>query len=415
MYLLTLSGNFCQCLLQDSSICAYSALLLFLCLQLEVLITKCSMLKRCSFATWLLILLCCGVGNAADFDLEVNVSGSYDSNVYRSAIDTENDVYFTLSPRAALELPFNKAYFSSDVRASLEQHVNISDANLQELAFSGIGRYSPSDYVSFGLEDRIVISDRLQAVEKLSDIINYREFVDNRFLSAIKYELKAGILTVSMRYANVVRNYIDAEVDDWVTHSGQLQTEYFIGHRTSALVDVGLIKKLYEIDVDYISVPVTASLKRKLSNKFEAALSMGFEGRRYNEIIQDRDWNKPTVSLDITGDLGPKIRSRLLLRRRVYDSDVETGYAFVSTAPDFMLTLSLNDAARLTLQGIYSRNSYIQVDRTDDVLGGRGSIRYALSRWGAVILGYGYERRNSSVLNNDYQQHKMELSYVALF
>ncbi len=160
---------------------------------------------------------------------------------------------------------------------------------------------------------------------------------------------------------------------------------------------------------------MAASLKRKLSDKVEATLSMGFEGRRYNEIVQDRDWNEPTVSLDITGDLGPKTRSRLLLRRRVYDSDIATGYAFVSTSPDFSLTLKLSDAAQLTLQGLYSRNSYVQIDRTDDVFGGRGSIRYALSRWGAVILGYGYERRNSSVLNNDYQQHKMELSYVVVF
>ena len=376
---------------------------------------KYSMLKRYSLAIWLLISWCGGVVYAAEFDLEVNTGGNYDSNVYRSTIDMENDAYFTLSPRAALKLPLNKVYFSSDVRASVEQHVNISEANLQELAFSGIGRYSPSDYMSFGLEDRIIISDRLQAAEKLSDVTNYREFVDNRFSSAIKYELKAGVLAVSMRYTNVIRDYSEAEMDDWVTHAGQLQTEYFIGHRTSTLLDIGLVKKLYEIDVDYISVPVTASLKRKLSDKFEAALSMGFEGRRYNEIIEDRDWNKPTVSLDITGDIGHKTRSRLLIQRRIYDSDVATGYAFVSTAPDFALTLSLSDAAQLTLQGIYSRNNYIQIDRTDDVFGGRGSIRYALSRWGAVILGYGYERRNSSVLNSDYQQHKMELSYVVVF
>ncbi len=365
-------------------------------------------------AVGLLILSWCSIAHAAEFDLEVNTGGNFDSNVYRTTIDTENDAYFTLSPRAVLKLPLNKAYFSSDVRASVEQHVNISEANLQELAFSGIGRYNFSDYVSLGLEDRIIISDRLQAAEKLSDTTDYREFVDNRFSSALKYELKAGILAVSLGYVNVIRNYSDAEVDDWVTHAGQVQAEYFIGHRTSALLDVGLIKKLYEIDVDYISVPVTAGLKRKLSDKFAATVSMGFEGRRYNEIIKARDWNKPTVSLDVTGDLGPKTRSRLLIRRRIYDSDVETGYAFVSTAPDFSLTLSLTDAAQLTLQGIYSRNSYVQIDRTDDVFGGRGSIRYTLSRWGAVILGYGYERRNSSVLNNDYQQHKMELSYVVV-
>ena len=169
------------------------------------------------------------------------------------------------------------------------------------------------------------------------------------------------------------------------------------------------------MDVDYINFPITASLKRELSSKFEAEFSLGFEGRRYNDILEERDWNKPTVRLDVTGHFTDKTSSRLLLHRRTYDSDFLTGYAFMSTAADFSIVLTLSDVVRLTLQGLYSRNDYDSLAREDNVFGGRGRIRCRLSRWGEIVLGYGHERRNSSIANNDYRQHKIELFYVALF
>ncbi len=152
-----------------------------------------------------------------------------------------------------------------------------------------------------------------------------------------------------------------------------------------------------------------------LSNKFVAELLLGFEGRRYDEIFAERDLNEPTVRLDITGNLTEKTSSRLVLHRRMYDSDSLTGYAFGNTAVDLSLALTLSDKVRLTLQGLYSRNDYERLAREDDVYGGRGRIKYRLSRWGEIVLGYGHERRNSSVPNNDYRQHKVELFYVALF
>ena len=376
---------------------------------------ECSMLKCYSFAMWLLISLCCSTVYAAEFDLEVNTGATYDSNVYRSAVSPEEDGYFVLAPKLALTIPRDKTYLKADLRGVLEQHVDVTDANLQELVFSGLGRYNFSDYMSFGMQNSLVVSDRLQSAEKLSDVTRYREFLDNRFLSAFKYELKENVMAASLEYANAVRNYWDTEKDDWMAHSGRLQVEYFLGHKTSTRLDIGLATKSYEADVDYVSFPVTGSLKRELSSKFEAELSLGFEGRRYNEILEERDWNKPTMRLDIVGHLTDKTSSRLVLHRRNYDSDFLTGYAFASTAADFSLILALSDRTRLTLQGLYSRNDYATLAREDDVLGGRGRIRYRLSRWGEIVLGYGHERRDSNVPNNDYTQNKVELFYAVLF
>ena len=352
---------------------------------------------------------------AAEVDLEVNTGATYDTNVSRSVTAPRRDTYFTIAPRLALKLPFDKVYFSSDVRAAAEQHVRYANANLQELVFSGLGRYNTSDYISFGLQDELIISGRLESAEKLTDVTRWREFVDNSFLSALKCELKGGILVTSLEYDNTIRDYRRTEKDDWMAHTGRLRIEYFFGHRTSVQVESGLLRKFYKVDVNYVSIPLITSLKRKLSSKLDGSFALGTEARRYNEPYQYLNWDKLTTSLEIKGEFTPKTSSTLLLQRKVYDSDLVTGHSFVSTAADVAVAFNLNYNIQLVLQGLYSKNSYIWVERTDNVFGGRGTIEYRLSRWGAVVLGYGHERRTSDVLTRDYKQHTVDLYYVALF
>lgn len=375
---------------------------------------KCAMFKRYYLAVGFLVLCCVSVINAADVDIEVNTGATYDTNVHR-AMTPVGDTYLTLAPKIALKMPLNKLYFGSGMRASMEQHVNMTTANLQEVAFSGIGRFSPSDYKSFGLFDEVVISDRLNSVEKLTDVTNKREFLDNRFLSAFKYHLGRGIWVASLEYASVIRDYRDSEIDDWIVHSMKSQIECSLGHRTSVQFESGIMKKTFEMGATYISIPVTASLKRKLGSKIDAIFSLGLESRGYNEIYRDRNLDEPTASLSITRPFTPNTSSRLSVDRRIYDSDYATGYSFVSTAGDIEMVLNLSSSARLTLQGLYSKNDYAELERIDHVFGGRGELKYIISKWGSVILGYNREWRHSVDPVNDYGKHMIDLSYVVVF
>ncbi len=354
------------------------------------------------------------IAYAAVVNIEVRAGAGYESNVFRSATDPKKDTYFRLAPGLALKLPFSKAYFSSSSRFALEQYVSQTGADLQELTFSGLGRYNTSNYVSFGLRDRLIISEHLRVAEKLSDMPRQRDFMDNRLVFDLKYGLEPGVLETFLECANIARDYKDTERDDWVAHTGRIQVKYFLGHKTSTQVEFGLVRKVYKVDVDYVSVPVILSLERKLSSKLNASFSLGSEGRRYNEAQQDRNWDKPIVSLDITGKFTPKTSSRLLLQRKVYDSDIATGYAFVSTAVDFSLALDLSDLIHMVLEGLFSRNSYIEIERSDSFFAGHGSMEYSFSRWGKLVLSYSHERGLSSVSAYGYQQHTIDLSYVVV-
>jgi len=370
---------------------------------------KHSIFKLYLFALGLLVLWWSSVVYAADINFAVNTGVSYDSNVFRADTAKNKGVYFTLAPKVDFKLPFNKAYFSLTSRTALDYYLRHTDANLQELIFSGLGRYELSDYLSFGLQDSLIISGRLKSADRLTDVTRRREFMDNRFSSSLKYELKGGALA-SLQYANIVRNYKHAEKGDWIRHAGQLQIQYPFGYKTSTQVVFGLTRKGYNADVDYISIPMTISLKRKLSYKLGASFSLGLEGRRYDEAHRARNVGGLTMSIDITGKFAPNTTSRLGLQRKVRDSDVATGYAFVSKGGDIALILNLGGAAQLILQGLYSRNSYIQLKRTDNLFEGRGAIRYSPFKWGAVALGYGYEKGTSSVQGQDYQRHGMDVS-----
>jgi len=362
-----------------------------------------------------LYLWCNGGVYSAGIEVEVDTGTAYDSNVFCSFTDQKKDVYFTLNPRVALKIPFNKLYLSLDLRTALEQHVNYTEENLQELVFSGLVRYNSSDHVSFGLQDEFIVSGRLGSSEKLTDVTRYREFVNNKLTSSFKYKLMAGILATSFGYINTIRNYRGSDKDDWIDHAGKSQIEYFLGHKTSVQMSLEPTKKLYKIGINYISIPVIVSLKRNLTNKVDVSFSLGSESRRYNAATQGHSWDKPTVVLDITGNFTQKASSKLLLQRKVYDSDILTGYAFVSTNCETSLTSNLRDDTQLILQGLYSRNGYIQIERADNVFEGFGTIKYRLSRLGSISFRYGYLRRTSNVIYDVYKQQLINLFYTVLF
>jgi hypothetical protein len=175
-----------------------------------------------------------------------------------------------------------------------------------------------------------------------------------------------------------------------------------------------LTRKVYEADVDYMSAPIILLLKRKLGSKTEASCSLGLESRRYNEAHQDRNWDEPIVTLEFAGNFTPKTNSRLLLRRRVYDSDMATGYAFANTAAGISVAFNLGYSTQLVFRGTYARNGYIEFQRMDYFFAGYGAVRYNFVEWGLLAFGYRHERRNSSISASDYRQHILDLSYTVV-
>jgi hypothetical protein len=383
-------------------------------------------MKRWIFRCYLFVsifLLINGALYAAEVDVEINTGMSYESNVFRSFAEAKDDAYFTLAPKASLKMPFNKTYINTNLRTALEQHVNESEANLQELIFSGLGRFSPSEYLSFGLRDDFILSGRLSSAETLSDYTKLREYLDNQVVADVKHEFKPGILIATLGYTNFIRNYRNDQNDDWMAHSGYAQAEYIIGHLTSTQLNVGLKRKIYNdnSDINYFSIPINATIKRKLSSKVESSLSVGIENRQYSENEENTSWSKPTVVFETLGKFSPKTSSSLVLHRRIYDSDVTSGSSFTSTAADVSIALDLKYNLQLVLNGLYSRNIYIEkstiIDSTrkDNVFNGQSSIRYNLSKWGAIVLSYGYERRTSDISDSIYNQNTVDVSYVVIF
>lgn len=369
-------------------------------------------------AIQLLILLSGSVIYAADIDFRISSGVGYDSNVFRSATEPKKDVRLKLVPKLALTLPLYKTYFAISSSSVLERYVNQTDADLVELVFSGVGRYSLSDHMSFSLQDNLIVSDRVRLAETLTDLPGRREFVSNHISSNFRHELKEDVLTLSLRYTNKIRNYLGSEEDDWISHSGQLQMEYSIGYKTSAQLSLGLVGKGYQADTDYFSVPITASFRRKLSNKLDAGFSLGLESRRYDEPYEDRNWDEPNISLNITGRFTPKTVSSLKFQRRVHDSDLAVGNTLVSKAGTITLALNLSKSAQLSLEGLYSRNDYMRLPWTSSVYEGNVTLEYRLVKWGAIAIGYGYEKWNSTflkILGFDYDKHVLDLSYVIIF
>lgn len=374
--------------------------------------------KRCLLVVFLIIFWSVSALYAAEMDFSVSSGLGYDSNVLRSSTDQEHDLYFKLAPKLALIMPLYRTYFDISSSGLLEQHVNRKDANLLELIFSGRGRYNLLDHVSFGLNDEFIISDRLRSAEQLTDFARRREFISNRISTDLQQAFRDDSLTMSLGYSNSIRDYQDNSNDNWMAHKGQFRIKSALGYKTSVELNVGLIEKDYEADVNYLSIPVSASFGRQLSNKFTVSCSFGMENRKYNESYQDHNWNEPVISFSITGNLTPKTASRLTLQRRAYDSDFSVGQTFISKAAILLLALRLSDATSLNVEGLYTRNDYTLFKWTSDIYSGSAKIQYRLVKRGAISLSYGYEKWESNfldILNYGYDKHVVDISYVVIF
>ncbi len=368
-------------------------------------------------AIWLVSLNSVCILHAAEFDVEVNTGATYDSNVERSFINPKSDVYFTFAPRASMELPVNKLYFNSGIRGAIEKHIEDMDSDLQELVFSGLGRYTSNSHVSVGLKNDMAVSGRLRTAERLSDYTYPREFFGNNINVAFKYGFKGGKLPLSIDYTNVIRNYLGSEIDDWIANYGNLSVGYQLGHKTLAQFGIGLARKGYYGDNSYLSFPINALVKRDFTDNLDATFNLGIESRRYSYLNGNPNWKRPIVSLLIKNKFTQKTGARLLLQYRVYDSDIElyTGYAFTSAAVDTSMSLKISKNIKLVLDGFYSKNNYIKMDRNDDVLSSHMQFQYRLPKWGSLALGYGIGWRSSNITRSDYQQHMADLYFLALF
>lgn len=187
----------------------------------------------------------CFVSSAAEVDFEINTGLNYDTNINHSLYDPDEGAYLTISPKAVLRLPFNRAFFSSGIRAGWEQHLDKKDANMQELILSGTAGFDLTDHISFNFSDNLDISERLNSLNESTDMYVWVEFTDNRFTPSIKYQSRGRALTTYLAYTNVLRDYREESMDDWTSHSGNIQMNYSFGYKTSAELSVGLGKKSY--------------------------------------------------------------------------------------------------------------------------------------------------------------------------
>lgn len=366
-----------------------------------------------------LLILCQGSVMSAEVEFTV-ITGAGHSKIAYPYTSTERNTYIVLTPSVVLRFPFNRAFFSSSARTSLAKYTNERYSSLQNSSFSGLGSYNLSDRMVVGLQDDLFVSGRLRIMENLTaenltDLISRGEYVYNNFSSGLEYRLGEGNLTTSLKYSNIMRDYRYTEENDWTTHVGQLVLSYLLGNKISTQMGLVLTRRIHETQIDYISVPVAASLNQKLGSKFNASLSVGLENRRYNEFQQDRYWTRPTLSLNVTGKFSHKTDSRLLLQRRIYDSDTVAGYALLSTTGDIMLALDMGRTGYLSLHGLYSRNIYLQTKWMYRVLGGHIAISRIFPKIGAIGLDYGYERRSLSVLKDYYRHHRVSLNHIIRF
>lgn len=352
-----------------------------------------------------------------DFNLSAN-SGYY--RIYPYDAPPDNFTYFSLKPGVSLNLPLNKLTFNSNANASLSQYSGESLSTLQSLDLFAKSKYRATDRVLFQIQNRLTFSGTLRANEELTEenlayVTGLRDYLNNLFSSNADFRLKHN-LSLSLGYSNTIRDYRDSEKNDWMLNSGKFQFTYSAKDKLSSQIGLIISRKSFGEHLDYINVPVSLSLKQKFGDRIDTSISAGMYNVSYiSSQAKYNRWSKPTFNLNIVGNITPKTNINLSLIRSAYDSESANSYSMTRTGGYLSLNIRFIKGIQTSFQGLYSRNSFIQIDRTYSNIGGRCSIQYKFTRLGTLAFNYGYDKRFSDISENYYRDHTAFLNYSVQF
>lgn len=401
---------------------------------------KRSIFIRSGFLGCLLALTLASVAwGRIDITPRFTLREEYNDNVYLSAHDEQGDFITRAIPGLLLEMDSNYLDLNLDYSLHYIFYADLTEENESSLKdvqrAMGTAQILPDRDFTVTLEDhysRVTIDERDPVVEE-SLFVNRTNL--NRFLANPRYQYRAlpGLLAI-IGYRFEKLSYQAIEGDDSESHAGYADIRKDLSSRFSLLLYYEYREHQTKITEDYSRQDARVGLEYRLSPR----LTLRGDGGQSRINYEEREEMKTNIwsaSLDYTissvWSIGASYAREVILsvNEGLYDRK------------GVRLHVSRHAASTLDLEGHLSRDSYQEIDRQDDVVGGsislglpvasntllrlRGdyaylefyperervhrygggpALEYAARRFSAS-LGYRYREENSNFDPSDYVNH----------
>ncbi len=340
---------------------------------------------------------------------ELDLGSSYESNIYGDPRNPKGDALFEITPSVRVESDWANHALGVHATGTIDRYADTPSQNSEDFDVGADGRLDIDrtanltgafDYgrvtesqidSDFGAALRKPIEYNLArfqvgALKKFNRLTLNGTFVRAHY----QYDNSSGGGVISVRQLN--RNVSVA--------TGR--ASYEVSPDTSVFVQGAYNLRTYRLkppetplNRDSQGYDATLGVQFMLTNLIQAELAGGYMAQYFKDgprssvqrpSVRGRIEWFPTALTTVTANVD----------RKVEDSDTVTAQAYIDFGGGLQIDHELRRNIILTVLGQYDNDSYIGIDRTDQVKVGRAYVTYQMNREVGLELGYTRTGRSSS-------------------
>lgn len=351
----------------------------------------------------------------------IQVQETYNSNIFLTADNEEDDFITSVTPSLKFLLPFEDYFIQVDGEASFIRYKdNSKDDNDIYKVSASIGADFPGG-LGFVLADTFTRNYLPTQFE--FDIAEYYEI--NQLYAKVDYSLRESF-KLDLEYFRYSFTYDESDDLDRVENTYAATLYYKFLPKTSALIEAGFSDLAYNEEIfqfkDNEATQVRAGIKWAMTGKSTGEIRLGYQWKNYSdESVDDGEYFVAIGSM--TTAFSRYSLLEIELRRATVESDYTYNPHYLSTRAK--ADISRNFTYKITgTAGLFIRrddypNETTELDQTaersDNILGGHVGLNFQMLKWLAVNLNYKIQSRQSNLDVFDYDETLVKLALKAAF
>lgn len=342
----------------------------------------------------------------------LSLKGEYQSNVFQTATNEQDDFLATLVPGVGLELPVGRHRFTGGYRAEFLKFVQRSNQDTtHHIAGLGMNLDFP-----VGLLVKLENQFKKTSEPPASDLTGRLESLQNNLASSLEYRL-ADRYSVGLSHSLDYTDFKEQEnefLDRFENRFG-LTGYYRIFPKTSLLLDYthGRIDYINNTERNATSHSIQTGVRGELTAKLQTLFKIGWQIRQSEEsgrgnftgLVTSGTWNYEMTN---------RTTWTLLTERRLIESSFANNDFFEALVGSLGVNHVFNPRLTLRAKASAGLNEYTRkatvgtkTDDRDDFLFGVGAgFNYNFRRWLSISIDYLYNRRDSNFNDFDYKDHR---------
>ncbi len=366
------------------------------------------------------------------FSPSIGVDGKFNSNIFAQETDEVDDFIAIVKPSLALVSDWNNGYLGLFANADIARYADNTSENYEDINLSAAARIdvAGNSNITFDIGYSDLHEDR-GSPDAVGSQIEPTTF--SIFSAGVGFVRDEGLVSFAVaadyekrdfdNVANVGGGTSINDDRDRETYTGSARLGYHLNEEYEAFVKFTTLGVQYDdsrIDGgplrDSDGWSVVGGTAFNLGGASEGEFYLGYEKRDFDSSSLS-DTNIFTYGASLLWGASDLTSVKFSVDRFVDETTVQQGTVFASGTVNSAFALRVEHELQrnllLNASGSFTKMSFINVTREDDLFKAGAGAKYLMNRNFALTASYDYEKRDSNVANSDYNRHQFLVGLTA--